>query len=329
MAPARARAERHRSGARARIWTRRSDRSRRPERHLRLETNRRAGSRTCHPGRGYRLGLARTQVEERQLSAAVNRGLTRREPPERRLSGLRLLDEHGEGIERRPHLVERHVAALEAEPPEPPHRRSLPTLRLVGADEQGDSEGVFEVDDREVRGLRTHRREVAPLEGVIEPTLRTALNRRERTVRMSEQHFVCSAAPSALTEGGDGGMMGPRAARAWNRALPSTPGRLPCRTGVRRPSLISCHRQRERRRRAVPIRKPLPRACRPEHRRGRIPTPVTVGEAVIPISRRGITRVRPGSPQAEPRCERVVSEAGRPHGGRPRGRWAAVLVTRS
>ena len=56
-----------------------------------------------------------------------------------------LLDNQGEGVDRLPYLSERHVAALEAEPPKPSKGRPLGALRLVFADDEDDGEDILEV----------------------------------------------------------------------------------------------------------------------------------------------------------------------------------------
>jgi len=100
--------------------------------------------------------------------------------PQRRLRAIGILDQRGEGVEGLSDLRERHVSPLKAEPADPPERSSLAAFRLVIGDKEGYSQGVVKADGRKVRGLGSHRCEVTSIEGVLEPAVRTPLDRHER-----------------------------------------------------------------------------------------------------------------------------------------------------
>ena len=97
------------------------------------------------------------------------------------LRRVRVVNEQSEGVDRRPHLREGHGGSLEADAPEPPHRRPLGVVRLVLDDEQVDGKRVLAVEARELRGGRLGEREVAALERLLELRVVASLDRHEHT----------------------------------------------------------------------------------------------------------------------------------------------------
>lgn len=92
--------------------------------------------------------------------------------PKRRFGAVWILDQHRKGVERLAHLRKRHFAALKTEPAKPPQCRSLGALGFVLSDEEGDAQGVLEVDGRQARDLGADRGQVPSVKGLLEPLVR-------------------------------------------------------------------------------------------------------------------------------------------------------------
>jgi len=118
----------------------------------------------------------------------------------------RLLDEHGEGIERLPQFRQRHPRTLQ-ELPEPPHGGALGVLGLVVADQESDAQGVLERERRKVCEFGAHGREVASIEGLLEPRVARALDRHERMFASVSVLRSTQLGPAVVASGHVGDML--------------------------------------------------------------------------------------------------------------------------